>query len=247
MDHRRTQRGFTLIELLVVIAIIAILAAILFPVFAQAREKARQASCLSNLKQIGTAVMMYVQDYEETYPVYVHFPEERKIYWYDMINPYVKASSNRSSVYLCPSVTKIINPNNSSGGYAANYLHVIQYTSQFKWESLGWYTSRNNGPATAASLARPAETIMVADAEPDCGPEAGGGWAAIYCPLELPKGPNWAQAKNVCIDKTWALAKRHSGGGTYLMADGHAKWMRREAVLGMSLEAGKEIWGHYGQ
>src|SRR5258707_10170131 len=62
------RQGFTLIELLVVIAIIAILAAILFPVFAQAREKARQAGCLSNLKQIGTAAMMYVQDYDETYP-----------------------------------------------------------------------------------------------------------------------------------------------------------------------------------
>ena len=62
------QKAFTLIELLVVIAIIAILAAILFPVFAQAREKARAVSCLSNLKQIGLACMMYVQDYEETYP-----------------------------------------------------------------------------------------------------------------------------------------------------------------------------------
>src|SRR2546423_715961 len=62
------RNGFTLIELLVVIAITAILAAILFPVFAQAREKAGQAGCLSNLKQIGTATMMYVQDYDETYP-----------------------------------------------------------------------------------------------------------------------------------------------------------------------------------
>src|SRR6266699_2776893 len=65
----RKRTGFTLIELLVVIAIIAILAAILFPVFAQAREKARQATCLSNFKQIGLGVMMYVQDWDETYPI----------------------------------------------------------------------------------------------------------------------------------------------------------------------------------
>src|SRR5213082_1669007 len=65
---RRVRRGFTLIELLVVIAIIAILAAILFPVFAQAREKARQTSCLSNIKQLGLSAMMYVEDYDETYP-----------------------------------------------------------------------------------------------------------------------------------------------------------------------------------
>lgn len=67
--HSRRANAFTLIELLVVIAIIAILAAILFPVFASAREKARQTACLSNTKQIGTAVSMYVQDYDESLPM----------------------------------------------------------------------------------------------------------------------------------------------------------------------------------
>jgi prepilin-type N-terminal cleavage/methylation domain-containing protein len=68
VEHRRSHPGFTLIELLVVIAIIAILAAILFPVFAQARDKARQTMCLSNMKQIGTAMLLYVQDYDERFP-----------------------------------------------------------------------------------------------------------------------------------------------------------------------------------
>jgi prepilin-type N-terminal cleavage/methylation domain-containing protein/prepilin-type processing-associated H-X9-DG protein len=76
------KRGFTLIELLVVIAVIAILAAILFPVFARARENARKITCLSNLKQLGDAYMMYVQDYDETYPLSVQSPERRgKVYW----------------------------------------------------------------------------------------------------------------------------------------------------------------------
>ena len=92
------RSGFTLIELLVVIAIIAILAAILFPVFAQAREKARQTACLSNMKQIGTAMMMYVQDYDETLPRSQFFPDPTNIYanwtsivtWDNVVNPYIK-------------------------------------------------------------------------------------------------------------------------------------------------------------
>lgn len=112
---RASRRAFTLIELLVVIAIIAILAAILFPVFAQAREKARMASCLSNLKQIGTGVMMYVQDYDECYPdtvawgrlwtgVWVRDPNQPNSLRYlpEMVNPYVK----NTNVWFCPSIGK---------------------------------------------------------------------------------------------------------------------------------------------
>jgi len=92
------RKGFTLIELLVVIAIIAILASILFPVFARAREKARQTACLSNMKQIGLSLQMYAQDYDETYPRY-QFGAGPDYFWRDGILPYVK----NSQLFTCPS------------------------------------------------------------------------------------------------------------------------------------------------
>src|SRR5207249_1695804 len=111
------KHAFTLIELLVVIAIIAILAAILFPVFAQARAKARQATCLSNLKQLGTAFMMYAQDYDETYPMcnYQAPGTTNNVTWQYFIDPYVKAAfpnvvslsaDKRISIYVCPEFGK---------------------------------------------------------------------------------------------------------------------------------------------
>lgn len=100
------RRGFTLIELLVVIAIIAILAAILFPVFARAREKARQSSCLSNVKQLMLAFMQYKQDYDERWPVMywnssLNRWEPYGIYWGGEIAPYIK----NTQIFLCPSKT----------------------------------------------------------------------------------------------------------------------------------------------
>ena len=107
-----TKRGFTLIELLVVIAIIAILAAILFPVFARARENARRASCQSNLKQIGLGLIQYSQDYDETLVAYGYAtggtpflasnPATGNYKWMDAIYPYVKSEQ----VYNCPSMGK---------------------------------------------------------------------------------------------------------------------------------------------
>ncbi|MCD6360485.1 MAG: prepilin-type N-terminal cleavage/methylation domain-containing protein [Armatimonadetes bacterium] len=96
MSERSLSRGFTLIELLVVIAIIAILAAILFPVFAKAREKARQTSCLSNVKQIGLSMMMYAEDYDECYMTVNH---STGYDWFPPLYPYVK---NRQ-IFRCPS------------------------------------------------------------------------------------------------------------------------------------------------
>jgi len=95
------RSGFTLIELLVVIAIIAILAAILFPVFARAREKARQAACLSNVKQLGLATAMYVQDYDEPLPVAVGMNATGSQFWttIELLEPYTK----NQQIDLCPS------------------------------------------------------------------------------------------------------------------------------------------------
>ena len=102
--RKRFANGFTLIELLVVIAIIAILAAILFPVFAQAREKARATSCMSNLKQQGTATYMYVQDYDETFPLALYFSNNgatpcTELLSYHEIIPYQK----NADIEKCPS------------------------------------------------------------------------------------------------------------------------------------------------
>src|SRR6187431_2357180 len=107
----RKTSGFTLIELLVVIAIIAILAAILFPVFAQARAKARQATCLSNMKQLAVGTMGYTQDYDELYPPANYPNGTNNTAWQFMIDPYVKANfpsnvansnNQRLSIYVCP-------------------------------------------------------------------------------------------------------------------------------------------------
>ena|ERR1035438_2069785 len=93
------RRGFTLIELLVVIAIIAILAAILFPVFAKAREKARTSSCSSNEKQILLAAIQYAQDYDEHFNVAYNFPTNMNVPWYQLLQPYMKSMQ----ILYCPS------------------------------------------------------------------------------------------------------------------------------------------------
>ena len=109
------RKGFTLIELLVVIAIIAILAAILFPVFAKAREKARQTSCLSNLKQLGLGAIQYAQDYDERWVRY-RYPDP--YFWREKLEPYLK----NTQMLTCPSRKTV------ALGYGINYHHLVGWS-----------------------------------------------------------------------------------------------------------------------
>jgi len=130
------QKGFTLIELLVVIAIIAILAAILFPVFARARENARKSTCQSNLKQIGLAAMQYTQDYDETL---VHYNLANVGGWDKMLEPYLK----NTGVLRCPSGPQGVL------AYGYNYFYLGDGTA--------------NGTRSMASIQSPSETVAFAD------------------------------------------------------------------------------------
>lgn len=141
------RRGFTLIELLVVIAIIAILAAILFPVFAKAREKARQSSCLSNVRQIGTAWLSYAQDYDEMMPTSARFVAQGS-YWYARVAPYMK----NTQILLCPSRSPHVNAMPPSG----DHPHAADYSPNYYINHVVTYNS-------LGKVDRPSETAMIAD------------------------------------------------------------------------------------
>ena len=150
----RTRRGFTLIELLVVVAIIAILAAILFPVFAQAREKARTASCLNNQKQISLGIMQYTQDYDETFP-----SVDTGVLTLN-IQPYLK----NTNVFICPSGSGLYNVSNRAMVGAAGATTTTTRSSYAANADVmgGW----NNTPGLAiAAVREPANTVLLADAD----------------------------------------------------------------------------------
>jgi len=198
----RTTTGFTLIELLVVIAIIAILAAILFPVFARARAKAQQASCTSNLKQWSTAWQMYAQDYDETFGGAYHYNVG---YYYIALDPYVKNQELRK----CPA-DKYQDP-----GYG------------FNWRGLGYYIGhptrgmRASPPAPnviydgcpLAEILHPAELVVMGDSyDSSADPKMYRGY--IY--VEANDYPE--------------RFGRHNGGNNMAFADGHVKWVNCSAA-----------------
>jgi prepilin-type N-terminal cleavage/methylation domain-containing protein/prepilin-type processing-associated H-X9-DG protein len=146
-----SKRGFTLIELLVVIAIIAILAAILFPVFAQAREKARQTACLSNCKQMALAVSMYAQDYDETLPTSGSNVANRGR-WIYQIFPYVK----NQDVYTCSNL-----PENRWNGNATSDRGG--YGLSRNLQAMTGFNTVNERGFTYAAIGKPADTILIGD------------------------------------------------------------------------------------
>jgi prepilin-type N-terminal cleavage/methylation domain-containing protein/prepilin-type processing-associated H-X9-DG protein len=233
--------AFTLIELLVVIAIIAILAAILFPVFAQAREKARQTACLSNTKQIGTAMMLYAQDNDEALPLSVYWPgyATEKRWWLGQIQDYLKSDP----VFVCPSAPDLTPPVAFSGtAYAATALGYGLNSNVCPTNITGTIaTSRS-----LAEIADSAGTALVLDAEEYDGARIAGKndpltWGGYRQSPPKATGwswmppSNWTGGNATAYNNAGANRRpfpRHNGGMNVVYADGHAKWSRIDRFLG---------------
>jgi prepilin-type N-terminal cleavage/methylation domain-containing protein/prepilin-type processing-associated H-X9-DG protein len=246
-----SRTAFTLIELLVVIAIIAILAAILFPVFAQAREKARQASCLSNLKQIGLGFMQYSQDYDEGLPAWNEKlgqatpgaesatasgtlgEDKAPGYWPSRLMPYIKSGNptarDLNGVWACPSIGSQGEATNypswAGGGAADSYgynIFVSQVDPGIALSLAG--ASRIYRYPTLVEMPEPASQILVLETGYDGRnrpPHEFAYWDKKYGPGRL---TNFTTFTN-------EMPERHAGGSNYVFADGHAKWHKREEMF----------------
>lgn len=226
---RPQKRAFTLIELLVVIAIIAILAAILFPVFAQARAKARQTACLSNEKQIGNALMMYLQDYDEALPapdwgnVPGYTGPERSAFawqgngatgtgpnapcWADVFQPYIKSTD----VFLCPNDDSGLGTVGNVKGAPTLIGKPLSYalnTFFYNTNTGSHFGTNYDGSATYAMMKNPSSKLYIVEVYSSRAAE-------LFNPSRT---ATLAPGQNT-IDLS-----RHSGGSNYLYADGHAKW-----------------------
>lgn len=233
MRYGRPRRGFTLIELLVVIAIIAILASILFPVFARAREAARASSCVSNLKQISIATQMYAQDYDETVvPLSYNgaagttTPDNQGAFrWIWLLQPYMKNLALRK----CPSDKSDPNGYDSpAGGFYGYYVGLFPsygYNSDyFVPDPDGIFGPIPANPISLAAIGAPAETLMFADSTYSTAGGAGQPDSAFhngYYRVEPPS--KWAGAPPLRRTSFGYLWPRHMERVNVLWADGHVK------------------------
>jgi prepilin-type N-terminal cleavage/methylation domain-containing protein/prepilin-type processing-associated H-X9-DG protein len=200
----RTRSGFTLIELLVVIAIIAILAAILFPVFAQARAKARQTTCLSNSKQMALGIMMYVQDYDETFPMSIYIqpatPAPIAFSVYDAVQPYMK----NVGIMNCSEYTPGLNWRARVAPLQSPTFQYVGYVPNlglFADDLCALGKPRKQSVNALAVLDTPVDTIMFFD----------GMVRNLPSPLEF---------------SSFLASARHNEGVVINFADGHSKWFK---------------------
>lgn len=228
-------RGLTLIEVLVVIAVIALLAALLFPVFAAAREKARQTRCASNLRQIGQALRMYAQDYDDTWTACVYQRRRGEViqaWWYDAIQPYVKSRG----VLYCGSDPER-DERNCSYGWNSSHMPYrwiqpdeppVGNAAAFKMDA-AW--SDIAVVMMVTEIVNSAPSIFV--------------FGVGYCPA----GERTQHEPPIRIRTSTPegnVADWHGGGINNLFVDGHVKWLPRAFVARDTPDA-RALWGHTGR
>ncbi len=250
------KRGFTLIELLVVISIIAILSAILFPVFSRARENARRAACMSNMKQLGLAFLQYTQDFDEQLPLNsANTGDVRPCSWDACIAPYagIKVQNGLSPmIYRCPSDVSANSRRSYSIPYWGNYAPDDGGTFVFRTV----VTALPGAPSAnvfigekLAVIPEPSRTIMLAErpsskpVTPSDDPTYVTNNFGAY-PGSYVNGPGGAGGENM-QDEAYPGRTSHSTGWNYLFVDGHVKWMKpRNTRLGITGNLSQRVPGN---